>query len=369
MKKKRLLFFHFDLSGGGAEKVLVNLLNGLDKEKYDITLLLLFKQGENLKNLAPHITVQCVFSRGIKGSMHFLKLFSPSFLYKWFIKGKYDVEIAYIEYSPTRIIAGGKHPKTKRIAWVHSRGKKLHHIYRTKAEMRACYQQYDKIVFVSKEAEREFARQINEEDLPYTVLPNVIDVVSIERSSLEKPVEVFDREKINICAVGKLVEDKGVIRLAKAMCNLYQQGIRNWHLYYLGQGDKQEEIASIFVASGAGGNVTFLGYQDNPYKYMAQMSLFVCPSFSEGYSTATIEALTLHLPVLVTDCGGMREITADGKYGLLVENTDKALEEGLKAVLTQPDLLQKYQALAVERATIFSPRAVLDATECLIDNL
>lgn len=369
MEKKHLLFFHFDLCGGGAEKVLVNLVNGLNKDKYDITLLLLFGRGVNIKNLSPNIKLKYIFKRPIKGITILLKLFPPALLHKIFIKDKYDVEIAYIEYAPTRIIAGCKNRDTKLIAWVHSKIKKIPGVFLSYKEMESCYKKFEKIVFVADEAKETFEKTTGWHDLPYTILPNVMDFKFITESSKENIKENINNDIINICSIGKLEDSKGAMRLAKALCNLYNKGIKNWHLYYLGIGSQEESINRLFHKYSANNHVTFLGYQKNPYKYLSKMSLFVCPSYSEGYSTSTIEALILKVPVLITDCGGMKQITENGKYGKLVANTDSELEKGLQSLICNSEELLKYKKKAEERSEFFLPEKVLSITEKMIDNL
>ena len=59
--KKKILFFHFDLQGGGAEKVLITLLNHLDFDKYDITLQVIFGVGPNIKHIPKQVHFKSVF--------------------------------------------------------------------------------------------------------------------------------------------------------------------------------------------------------------------------------------------------------------------------------------------------------------------
>ena len=79
--KKRVLFFIPNLSVGGAEKVLVNLLNNLDREKFDITLMVLFGGGVNEKFLKRDITYKACFKKSFRGNSRIMKLFSPEALY------------------------------------------------------------------------------------------------------------------------------------------------------------------------------------------------------------------------------------------------------------------------------------------------
>jgi len=116
IKKPSILFVHPDLRGGGAEKVLVNLLNSMDTEKYDIHLLTYFEEGVNRKDLSPAIKQRFIFKKVFRGWSVLQKLFSPSQLYKLFIKEKYDVIIAYLEGVPTRMVSGCPDKQTNSIS-------------------------------------------------------------------------------------------------------------------------------------------------------------------------------------------------------------------------------------------------------------
>ena len=367
--KKKLLFFHFDLSGGGAEKVLVNLLNGLNPDKYDITLFLLFKVGSNLDALNPNICLRYVFKRPFRGITTLLKLFSPRVLHKFFIKEKYDVEIAYIEFSPTRIVSGCPNTDTRKIAWVHSCKINMPGSFRSEKEMRECYEHFDRIIFVSEQSEQSFIATTGWKDLPYHILPNVMDVNAIYKQASDSIIENINPELINFCSIGKLEKLKGSIRLMECMSDLDKQGILNWHLYYIGTGSAKAEIEAIVSSNGIADKVTFVGYQSNPYKYLSRMDFFVCPSYFEGYSTSAIEALILGIPVVTTDCGGMQEILDHGRYGLIVGNSTDELRLGIYKFITDKNLRNDYKKKAEVRSSFFNPQSVLRLTENMIDQL
>ena len=78
---KKLLFLIHDLGKGGAEKVLVNLANQLDKEKYEVTVLALFAGGTNEQFLDDTVTYKTLFKRTFRGNKYFFKLFSPKMLH------------------------------------------------------------------------------------------------------------------------------------------------------------------------------------------------------------------------------------------------------------------------------------------------
>ena len=95
MKKTKILFLIHDLGHGGAEKVLVNLVNNMHQDKFDITVMSLFGGGVNEQFLKPHIKYLTVFKKSFPGNSKVMKLLSPKTLHKLFIKDKYDIEVSY----------------------------------------------------------------------------------------------------------------------------------------------------------------------------------------------------------------------------------------------------------------------------------
>ena len=79
--------------------------------------------------------------------------------------------------------------------------------------------------------------------------------------------------------------------------------------------------------------VELTGFIDNPYPLLKKADLFVCSSLTEGFSTVVSEAIFLGTPVLTTDCAGMKDILGDSEFGLIVENNENGLYEGLKQLL------------------------------------
>ena len=85
---KKVLFMIPNLSVGGAEKVLVNLVNNMDREKFDVTVTSLFGGGVNEQFLKPHVRYNVVFKKAFPGNSRIMSLFSPKTLHKRFIKEK-----------------------------------------------------------------------------------------------------------------------------------------------------------------------------------------------------------------------------------------------------------------------------------------
>ncbi len=366
--KKKLLFFHFDLKGGGAEKVLVELVNGLDKSKYDITVQTLFGVGLYIKKLDKDIHFKCVFKNQFRGSSLFFRLFSPSFLYRLLVKDRYDVEIAYIETEPTRILGGSKKKDTKKIAWVHTTLQKKPKSYRSIKELTTCYQNFDRIVFLSKMAQEAFYTLTNRSDWPSAIVRNLIDSNRVIQMSKET-VDLNDDGKTRIIHLGRLNRIKGAFRLLQILHNLKNKGLNQWHLYYLGIGEQQKDIELYIQNNNLQNDVTLLGFQTNTYKYLAKMDLFVCASLREGYSTAAVEATILGIPTLTTNCSGMKEIFENGQFGMIVENDDSAIEQGIEHFLKDPSLFEQYKSQLSKRRSYFDYDSILKENEDFIDSV
>ena len=367
--KKRLLFFHFDLKGGGAEKVLVNLVNNLDKSKYDITVYALFGVGANLEKLNSDVQFKCLFKKQFRGLPILLRLFSPSILHRLLIRDKYDLEIAYLETAPTRIVSGNNDKRTKKVAWIHTTLNHVTKTYNSKKEFIKCYEKFDKIVFLSSFARDVFCKLTDIYDWPTAIVRNYIDSELIINSAQLFTPLLKDDEKLKIVHFGRLIEIKGAMRLVKILNKLRNEGVDNWHLYYLGVGSQQTEIESFINLHKLTDSVTFLGYQNNPYVYLKLMDLNVCASYVEGYSTAATEATILGIPTITTECSGMKEIFEDGKYGMIVDNDDQALEDGLMSILSDPTLLQYYKKQACKRSPYFDSNVVLKENESFLDSV
>ena len=109
------------------------------------------------------------------------------------------------------------------------------------------------------------------------------------------------------------------------------------------------------------------GYQLNPYKYVAKCDLFVCASYAEGFSTAATEALIVGTPVCTVEVSGMREMLgSNNEWGIITQNNDEALYQGIKQLLDDPKLLQHYKRQAIIRGRDFSTVKTVQAVEQML---
>lgn len=367
---KKILFLIHDLGQGGAEKVLVNLVNHMDYSKFDITVMTLFDCGENRQFLRPEITYKYWKKRMISGNSHFMKIFNPEQLHKMIIKDKYDVEVAYLEGPCARVVSGCTNPEAKLVSWIHIEQKSEKAAaasFRNLQEAKNCYGKFDEIISVSEDVQKSFQNMLH----LYKngkVLYNTVNSKKILEKAKEKiDVINFKESEVKIVAVGKLLKSKGFDRLLRIVGNLLKEEYKV-HLYILGDGPLRVQMEKFVADNHIERYVTLLGYQLNPYKYMAKCDLFVCASYAEGFSTAATEALILGIPVCTVDVAGMKEMLGENnEYGIVVSNKENALYEKIKLLVENTDLLRHYKKQAEKRGIMFSTeKTVLKVEEMLL---
>lgn len=370
--KKRILFLIHDLGGGGAEKVLVNLVNHLNKEKYEVHVVSLFGSGVNEKLLAKEIQYSFIWQKTFPGNSRILKLIPAALLHRICVHKKYDVEIAYLEDICAKIISGGNSNKTKHICWVHT---DLHDPkvsargFKSFEESKKAFESFDKIVCVSDTVRKSFIRL-------YPGVKNAItcyNTLETDKilSLMDEPIQDvnFNLQEIKLIAVGKITKNKGFDRLARIIKRLCDEKYPV-HFYALGVGQDQKSIETYLEDNGIAEHYTFLGYRSNPYKYIAASDLFVCASLAEGFSTAATEALIVGTPVCTVEVSGMKEMLGDNnEWGVVTDNNEESLYLGIKSFLDNPNKLKYYKDKALERGKMFSTENTVRAVEDLFESV
>ena len=137
-----------------------------------------------------------------------------------------------------------------------------------------------------------------------------------------------------------------------------------------GIGEEEGSLKKAAQNLGVENTFQMVGYRTNPYKYVKNCDLYVCSSHSEGFSTSVTESLIVGTPVVATLCSGMTELLGENnEYGIVTENNEDALYEGIKKMLTTPDLLEAYAAKAKERGKAFSTEKTVKAVEEMLESL
>lgn len=375
---KEILIVIDNLQGGGAEKVLYEILKNLDKKNFKIHLLLIENKGvyiEKIKQIG--VDIDYIFNERrdffkniiyrkfksfiLKNFKIFYCIF-PRFI-KSINKKKYDVEIAFLEGYSTLLVSRRK-TVAKKIAWIHT-DLKQHRILNKLIEINS-YLKINKIVCVSKEA------KVSLEDL-YPVLKNKIEIIYnfvdkqeiIYKANIEK--RRLYKKEINIIAIGRLTKVKGFDILLEAHNRILKSGIKNYDLYILGEGHEREKYEKYIKQECIADNTFLLGFKENPYPYLKQASIFILPSRYEGYSLVVAEALCLGKPIIATSCVGPKELLKNGEYGILVEVENiSELSEQMKKLIFSKEVRENYSKLSEERSQIFESKKIIKKIEDLL---
>lgn len=369
---KKILFFIPNLSVGGAEKVLINLVNNMDRTKYDITVQVLFAGGVNEQFLNKDIKFKYCYKKTFRGNSQILKMFSPNKLYKKFVKEHYDIIVSYLEGPTARIVGGCTDDNTKLVSWIHieqHNPKDASYAFKSYEEAKEIYNRFDKVIAVSQYVKDDFTKVFDYSG-QVDILYNTNETQQIlELSKEEIPENTFDENEINICVVGKVSKRKGCDKVVNIQKRLSDDGL-NTHFFFLGTGSDEEFVKAKSAELNISDKITLLGYQTNPYKYVAKCDMFVCASLAEGFSTAATEALILSVPVVTVEVSGMKEMLGENnEYGIVTENNEDALYEGIKTMLTTDGMLQSYAEKSVQRGCKFSTASTVKAVEDMFESL
>lgn len=367
---KKVLFMTKNLEMGGVSKALINIIKYIDLEKYDVTVISLLDKNDYGDCFDKRIKTKVIFKKNkffkiidkIEGRL--LKHLSGKYLYKLFIHEKYDVEIGFITNYPNKIIANSTNKKSKKIGWIHGNYNYLNYdleIYKSILEQRRTYSKFDTIVCVADECRKSF-ENIVIKGKAITVY-NPIDSEEIKRLSHEGVIE--SEKQFTICSVGRLSEEKGFLRLLKIHKKLMEDGYK-YILWIIGDGPQREILELYIKENNLNNSVKILGYQKNPYKYMDKCDLYVCPSYTEALSTTVQEFLILEKPIITTRCSGMKELLGESEYGIITENSEEALYEGIKEVLENRNIIKYYKNKSKERSLDFKKEKFIFQVENLL---
>ena len=372
---KKVMFFIESLAGGGAEKALVNLLNSLDKNKYetyvytvtdedlyqkDVESLCHYRSFLHKKMYEKGGFSKLLFWAGIKFIYH-----APvSLVYRLFVKEEFDIEVAYIEGFATKLISSSKNLNSKKYAWVHIDTTKNEYADRSFANMEEqikTYTKYNRIICVSDTVRDVFIRKYKI-DKSIEVIHNLNNTEEIINKAKEK-LDLPPNESLQMIAIGRLEQQKGFIRLIEDLNRIKN---RDYSLWILGEGSQRKKLEEKIEEYDLTNNVKLLGFQQNPYKFLSKSDALICSSYAEGYSTVITESLLLGVPVFAVECSGVVEQLEGGVLGKIVSNTDEGLFQMLYELINNPSIVKNFKQKKTNRI-LESQTINLEKIERLLD--
>ncbi len=367
----KVLFLINSLAGGGAERVLVNLVNNINKGRFSVTVQTVFPAGINKEYLSSEVELIEGKFPLFKGVSGIFKIIPAVFLAKTCkVKNNYDVVIAYMHGIPTKIL--WTYQAAPKLAWLHC---DMEHSslpkYFKNSQITKCFNTYERIVGVSQSVCDSFVKLYGLRQ-KLRVAYNTNDTKRIRELSQENITSYQEWRQfsgIKLITVGRLHSQKGYDRLVDICKNLKEDNL-TYKLLILGTGAEKENLEQRIQKYGLEDQVILGGYISNPYPFIKVADLFICSSRYEGLSTVMSETIILRTPIITTDVSGAREVLGDNsEYGVVVDNNEEALYDGLKQLLNSPEKLIHYRKKASERAAFFETKRTVQAVEALIEEV
>lgn len=293
---KKIAIFQENLTVGGIQKSLINLLNNLDYSKVSVDCYVVNDVNFYTEGISKKVKLKKLIA--LPKICKYLPFFLVKYFYNPKIYEKYDVTIDFSSYSQETAIAAIKTKSDKKYIMCHDQilERMKHEIkYKYLVFMnKEKYKYFDSVIAVSKNSLNEFNTYFKKDDS--YILPNIVDDKVIKE--LKKEVVNFkvDKKYINVVSLGRFTHAKGYDLLLDIFRKLKRTDMR---LYLIGSGEDFDKITLLVKKYNLEDRVFLLGKIANPFPYLAQMDLYVGMSRYEGQGMAFIEAYALGLPVII----------------------------------------------------------------------
>ncbi len=360
---KKIAFYIESMVLGGAERSLLDIVNYLDPNLFDITIISIFKysvyQTAETYDFSSYVNKNIHVITLVDNSNQFLyKTFNRfyahtniSLIYSFLVRERYDIEVAFYEGMPTEFVAFSTNKESKKYAWLHTDNGPIYDGRPDELvkKQESIYRRYDSVIAVSDHVKESFNRVFP--DVSCITIYNGIDRAKIrelakEERDIEKP------NKTTFITVGRLIQIKGYDRLLSAMNRLKREGF-DFVLLMVGDGADRTKLENYILQNGLSDNVKLLGKTDNPYKYFKYSDVFICSSLIEGFGLAIVEAMSCGLPILTTELPAVEEILDVRENGIVCENSEEGLYCKIKEVLTDPKKLYGLDRLSLAQSERF----------------
>lgn len=375
---KKLCFVAEYMFCGGTEKSMLSLMKYLDKNSYDITLLLLKKKGELMLQLPDYVKVEEIVlpedekddlllgrtfalkesfrkgkliqfirkaCRGIEMKIHTKNGTGRRLWYYEKIENKiaeypekFDVVIDYMGYGLfNTYYAARKIQGNVKISWVHF---ELEQAMPDFDVFREVLDEYNYIMCVSENGRSQVVSIMPELKDKCKVFYNIVDRNELLKLAKKEQIKK-EKGKISILSIGRLDAQKGFDYAIDIVSRLYKEGFPVvWNI--IGEGWQREELENIITKNQVAQKcVKLLGKKINPYPYIEACDIYFQPSRHEGYGIAVAEARAFDKPIIATDFAGAREQLVNEKTGLIVKFDKEQIYLGLKRMIEDTEMRRK----------------------------
>ena len=375
-KKLKVLFRQRSMEMGGVEKVILSMLNGLDREKFDMTICLNINQGD-LRNEIPSHVKKVSIANGkedfSKNSLiQKLQLAKRKFkldkaqknpkIADAVLKDQFDVEIAPT-YATFSSVLNSSNKNSKKIGWFHS-DITLPKLQPLVPEILKQIPQFDYFIFGSQQTKDILIETYPTIKIPENqVIRNAIPIEELKKKSKEF-VPQFPEKPIFV-SVGRLHSRKGFHKLMEAHAQLLKAGFDH-QIIIIGDGEEKTNLKKQAQELGVTDSFQLLGSLLNPYPYVKNADFFILPSESESWPLIIADSLILQKPIISTNVGGIPEMIAHDKTGFLVNYEVEEMYDAMKKFMTEPKYVEKIKENLTDIEKQFDNQKIFDAVENII---
>ncbi|RUM66918.1 MAG: hypothetical protein DSZ05_03580, partial [Sulfurospirillum sp.] len=315
-RKKRILFFLPLLNGGGAERVVLTLLQHIDRTRFEPVLVLLKKEGHYIDQIPENTEViDLQASQARKALWKIIKIIhtqKPDTVFTTLshlnliiaiLRPFLSRKVTFIARESNTVSVRNRREKYPRLFdWLY----------------RHVYQNFDLIVTQAEFMKNDLIQNYGIAPEKMVVIYNPVDAEAVMKQS-EAAKADLPQGVCNLLAVGKLGYQKGFDLLLQSISKLDER----YHLTILGEGTDRQKLQQLIARYRLHKRVTLAGFAQNPYTFMKQADLLVLSSRFEGLPNVVLEANALGTPVVAFDApGGTGEIVHENKNGFLVTPFD-----------------------------------------------
>ena len=369
--RRRICFVLPSLNGGGAERAAVQILNGLDPDRWDRSMFLFAREGPYLADVDPAIRIAAADTASRWGRWRALRSFV--------IGERPEVVMAFLSYfsvlSAVRAANTGatvmfnlQTPMSAFLTDADYQWRRRWHKAAFATVARIGYGAADLIVATSQGVASDLTSAFGINPDRIRVLATPVEVARVRAAGAE-PLDAAILPPGTgplIVAAGRLADAKNYPLMIEAFAALAQK--MPVRLCILGQGELEGSLRQLIAARGLGDAVSLAGFQANPWKYIARADVFLLTSRYEGFGNVLIEAMACGVPVVATASAGTRDIVQHGVDGMLVEaHSPQSVAASVLGILESPERRATMSGAAQRSADRFAIEQVIARYQTVLE--
>lgn len=391
MNKKKILFVNGHMNVGGCEKTLLDLINNLDYNIYDIDLLLIEDLGDYITMINKNVNIKYfdtkkaygpfieTIIRNIKNREYkyiiyrIIILLSNYIGYNCLIILKkflniseyYDYAISYRPGECANIVAYIVNSKKKFCWWHHG---DFGYTEEQIKNAKIVWKHFNKIVTVSKACQEMIRKYFPLFSNKIVSIPNMIDINQLKLLAGTSSPFNKQKDELILVTVGRLYVEKHIENVIEVAQELITSKITNFKWYIIGDGLLYKNIKNMIQAKNLDNWIIMLGNINNPYPYIKYADILVHTSYIEAQCTTMLESMALKTPCVITRTINPQDFTIDNVNCLIAEQNIQSITQKIIELINNIQLKKKITQNAEKKVKEYSSQKTIKKFEHLINH-